>query len=113
MARKSAARKSPGRKSAKGTRAQVSRGSAKATPGGLSLDNGLFRSKDGRLKSVKVSRQAKSRYAKNTGLQDRAKAVKDAFAAVKKVKKAGDKINSPAVLKSPLDAIANPKKYLK
>jgi len=105
--------RSSGKKRAVGSRSSVARGGSSSTSGGLSLGHGLFRSKDGRIKSSKVSKLAKSRFAKNPKLKDRAKAVKEAFAAVKKARKGNQKINSSQIVKSPFDAVRNPSRYLK
>jgi len=128
VSRKSSRKSSPKRKSsprrsvqvggaakkARGSRSSVARGGAKATGSGLSLGHGLFRDKkDGRIKSSKVSKLSKARFQKSPALKARAQAVKAGFAAVKKARKTGQKINSPAVMKAPLDAVKNPSKYLK
>jgi hypothetical protein len=113
VARKSV-RRSPHQSGGKqvGSRASVARGGATETPGGLSLGNGLFRKKDGRIVSKKVSEQAKKRYAKNPALKERAQLVKEAFASVRKAKKAGQKMNTRAIMKNPVDAKSNPTRYL-
>ena len=110
---KKSARKSGGKKRAVGSRSSVARGGSSKTPGGLSLGNGLFRAKDGRIKSSKVSKLAKSRFAKNPKMKERAKVVKEAFSAVKKARKVNQKINSAAIMKNPGDAARNPSRYLK
>lgn len=81
------------------------------TPGGLTVGNGLVR-KAGRLVSRKVSAQSKSKFNRNNKLQDRAKMVKAAFAAVKRARRGNQKIKSAAVIRSPEDAARNPSKYL-
>jgi hypothetical protein len=108
------ARKSPRKSSKVGSRASVARShGAKHTPGGLSLGNGLFRGKDGRIKSVKASKAAKSKFAKTPALKERSALVKKAFAAVKAVKKSGQKTNARGILKAPNDAILHPSRYVR
>lgn len=98
-----------------GTRAQVSRGSAKKTRGGLKLDgrDRLFRDpRDNRIKSSKVSKQSRAKYNKNPAMQLRSQLVGEAFAQVRAV--AGSRtIDSKKVMKNPDQAILNPTKFLK
>jgi hypothetical protein len=94
-----------------GTRAQVARGTAIRTVGGLSLSDGLFK-KGGRIRSIKASEVAKVKWANNPSLQTRAELVKAAFLAVKTLQKSGQKIKAQEVVKNPAAALAEPEKYI-
>jgi hypothetical protein len=93
-----------------GTRAQVGRGTAGKTAGGLSLGNGLVR-KNGRLRSVAVSQQSREKWNQNPVLQARAEAVQRAFQAVRSG--AGGKgVNSRRIVADPEGAVANPAAFV-
>lgn len=67
-------------------------------------------SKDKRKKGACVK---KRKAPQSAAMKSRSAEVKGAFAAVKKAKKDGQKINAAAVMKNPADAKKNPSKYCK